>query len=490
MALGLLPVPYAQALDGQEGVTTETLSGIDDDRPESQGGYDPGVRSCFTTWHKAYPEIPPGNMSFYIEEQGPVAAWCQAVRLFATAARAAGRDLDRRTFVTAMAGITGYPGTWSPVLSFGPGQALRPDRVPSGTAARQLAPLLAVQDAEEPGTPVHLLGERATVRAVAGRLSPPAPAARLRRWYTNGMEGPRLDADRRARWHEDGWCVLERFLPAEAVAAARADIGGLFPAPERVAEQLEAGRAGIDLRWDTAKPVFPFEVQSLNRLALHDSLISLAEDLLGTDRVRMYQGIASAKYSGGAPDYEQLLHVDYGNHTLVVPRAEVGYQHLELFVYLSDVDPGTAATRFVSRRLTGGIPVERTYLHLAEYASLYEAEVPASGPAGSVLAYRSDVYHRGTSLRDEGAARFLLHVSFKPVATDWIGYQAWPFHAEGAAWHRFVGQATPRQLVALGFPEPGHPYWNEETLDGVAARYPRLDMTPWRQARATAGAGR
>ncbi len=120
VALGLLPTPYAQALDGQEGVTTETLSGIDDDRPQAQGGYDPGVRSCFTTWHKAYPQIPPGNMSFYIEEQGPVAGWCQAVRLFATAARAAGPDLNRRTFVTAMSNITDYPGAWTPVLSFGP----------------------------------------------------------------------------------------------------------------------------------------------------------------------------------------------------------------------------------------------------------------------------------------------------------------------------------------------------------------------------------
>ncbi len=126
VALGLLPVPYAQALDGQEGVTTETLSGVDDDRPASQGGYDPGVRSCFATWHKAYPEIPPGNMSFYIEEQGPVAAWCQAVRLFATAARAAGPDLNRRTFVTAMSQITDYPGTWTPVLSFGPAKHYGP----------------------------------------------------------------------------------------------------------------------------------------------------------------------------------------------------------------------------------------------------------------------------------------------------------------------------------------------------------------------------
>jgi Periplasmic binding protein len=119
-ALGLLPVPYANALNGQEGLTTETLAGVDDDRPQSQGGYDSGVRACWTVWHKAYPQIPPGNMSDFIEEQGPVEAWCQVIRLFATAARNAGPDLNRRTFVTAMSKITDFPGTNTPVLSYGP----------------------------------------------------------------------------------------------------------------------------------------------------------------------------------------------------------------------------------------------------------------------------------------------------------------------------------------------------------------------------------
>jgi hypothetical protein len=118
--LGLIPIPFEKALNGQEGVTTETLGGIDDNRPESQGGYDPGDRSCFDTWHKAYPGIPKGNMNFYIEEQGPIQGWCQEIRLFAQAARAAGPDLNRRTFVEAMSRITNFPGGYSPVLSYGP----------------------------------------------------------------------------------------------------------------------------------------------------------------------------------------------------------------------------------------------------------------------------------------------------------------------------------------------------------------------------------
>src|SRR5580658_8432826 len=125
-ALGLLPFPYEKALDGQEGLTTETLGGIDDTRPESEGGYDPGVRSCFAAWHKAYPQIPPGNQNFFIEEQGPVQGWCQEIRLFAAAATAAGPHLDRRTFDTAMAKISNFPGGYSPILSYGPGKFYGP----------------------------------------------------------------------------------------------------------------------------------------------------------------------------------------------------------------------------------------------------------------------------------------------------------------------------------------------------------------------------
>ncbi len=125
-ALGLIPVPYEQALDGQEGLTTETLGGVDYDLPESQGGYDTGVRNCWTTWHQAFPQVPAGKVTDFIEEQGPVVGWCQAIQLFAMAAKAAGPDLNRRTFVTAMSKISNYPGTFSPVLSYGPDKRYGP----------------------------------------------------------------------------------------------------------------------------------------------------------------------------------------------------------------------------------------------------------------------------------------------------------------------------------------------------------------------------
>jgi hypothetical protein len=298
-----------------------------------------------------------------------------------------------------------------------------------------------------------------------------------------------LDNDQ-ARWHDDGWCLIEGLLAEEDVRAAQAVLPDLFPTAEEFAADREPER-NQPFRIDShaVTPRFPFEASALNALVLHDRIIDLAEEFLEQTDIRLYQGMMSAKYSEGALSDEQLLHVDYGNHTLVVPRAEVGFQQLELFIYLSDVTPETAATRMVSRRLTGAVPTERTYLSVTDYAELYAAEVPASGPAGSILAYRPDAYHRGVRMTGPGAARFMLHVSYKPVDTDWLGSQAWPGAGEDMAWHRFMAEATVRQLTVLGFPAPGHPYWNDATLRGVAARYPRLDMAPWRDAWSAPGPG-
>lgn len=289
--------------------------------------------------------------------------------------------------------------------------------------------------------------------------------------------------DSKRVWDTAGWCVIADLIPPDDLAAAQRVLPDLFPTAEDFAANAHPDRnAAFRNERDAPRPEFPFERGALNRVVMHDAMIDLAQMLLETDDVRLYQAMANAKYSDAARDYDQLLHVDYANHTLVVPRPDAGYQHLETFVYLTDITPETAATRFVSREHTVGIPVERTYLHPDEYAHLYAREESAAGPAGSVLVYRPDVYHRGVSLTAKRAARFMLAVAFKPVATDWIGYHALPARAEDMAWHRFMRHATERQLTVLGFPRPGDKYWTPDTLAGVAARYPSLDMTPWREA--------
>lgn len=291
-----------------------------------------------------------------------------------------------------------------------------------------------------------------------------------------------LTPDQRRQWEEDGWCVLEKVLPGDLLASAQRAIDKLFPTAEEMAAPSADGAEDRWRTWDATWPDFPFRSRSLNAIATSDLLIDVAEDLAGTDDVRMYMAICSVKYARQPSGYNRLLHVDFPNHTITVPRPEAGYHQVEYFVYLTDVTPANGATRFVSRRRTAQVPVEEHSLNLDDYAELYDDATDASAPAGSVVIYRPDTFHRSIDFSDPTLRRVMLHVSYRPTDAEWGSYQAWAFRGFSAEWHDFVQQATPRQLAVLGFPAPGHPFWTATTLEGVGRRYPGLDLTPWREA--------
>jgi ectoine hydroxylase-related dioxygenase (phytanoyl-CoA dioxygenase family) len=292
-----------------------------------------------------------------------------------------------------------------------------------------------------------------------------------------------LTPSQRQSWEQDGWLILERAVPEVDLSAAQNALTKLFPSAAEMASGREDDGLAKWRTWDASWPEFPFRSRSLNRLVLGDAMIDLAQDLLGTDDVRMYAAIATAKYAGQPSEYNQLLHTDFPNHTLTVPRPEPGYHQMEAFIYLVDVTSDNGATRFVSRKRTRHVSVEEHTLNFEDYTDFYDDPNDASAPAGSIVVYRPDVYHRSVDFTDPAQARFMLHVAFKPAAVEWGGYQAWPFKGFSTEWHNFVRGAGPRQLTALGFPAPGHPFWTDETLAGVARRYPGLDLSPWESAR-------
>ena len=107
-------------------------------------------------------------MNFYIEEQGPVQAWCQEIRLFAAAATAAGPHLDRRTFVEAMAKIKNFPGGFSPTLTYGPDKFYGPTQYRVVKLHTNSPPSSQCKTPKAPATPGgHVLGPAAELEAPA-----------------------------------------------------------------------------------------------------------------------------------------------------------------------------------------------------------------------------------------------------------------------------------------------------------------------------------
>ena len=275
---------------------------------------------------------------------------------------------------------------------------------------------------------------------------------------------------------ERGFALVEGFLSAAEVQTAQEALWLHFPRPDDYFADPDAyGRyrasqfAGID--------EFPYRSWDLNRLAVHPDLVDLAERYLGTTELHLYKVELWAKYAE-AVDYDQPLHRDYGSHSLVVPRLEQRYQQLTTFVFLSDVTDADGPTCIVPFEDGKDVPYTPLYL---PFGSLAESEVRCTGAAGSLLVYRTDILHRGSNMTGERRARFSLLADFQVRGTTWGGKMAWPKQSP-ERWAKFIPQCSVRQRDLFGFPRPGDPYWTDETLAGVAARYPGIDLEPYRSA--------
>jgi hypothetical protein len=211
---------------------------------------------------------------------------------------------------------------------------------------------------------------------------------------------------------------------------------------------------------------------------VHPSIVDFVERALATSDIRCYQAQVTAKYHGDA-DYEQPLHTDR-NHSFLPPRMEAPWWFVETFLYLSDVDGGSAPTHLVARAGAASHSVN-DILMPAHAPATYARERAAPGIRGSLLAYRPDVFHRAVDLTEPGGARFLLNVSYKVAGQDWVGYHSIQPRSTHPGWVEFVEGSNPRELELFGFPPPGHPVWTAELVEATTRRYPALDLEPWRR---------
>lgn len=179
-------------------------------------------------------------------------------------------------------------------------------------------------------------------------------------------------------------------------------------------ERTAPWRTTFDARW----PEFAYRSRSLNRLPFHDAVLDIATSFLGSDNLRMYGSVITAKYANQSSGFNQLLDADFSNHTILVPQIDDRYPQLELFIYLADVTAANGATRLISLRKTAHGPVEQHTLAFTDFPDLYDDPAAAEGPAGSIVAYRPDVYHRSVDVAQPGVRRIMFVVATKKARRD------------------------------------------------------------------------
>jgi len=286
-------------------------------------------------------------------------------------------------------------------------------------------------------------------------------------------------------WHRHGYVIVERVLDPDELAAVHENISHYMPTWEEYAAHRPryANLAGNSNRsapgW--VRNEFPYVGDALNRVALHPFLIAFVERLVGHGNLALSHGALVGKYAGKA-EYDQELHPDYSNNTLAFPRRGVESCDIPMIVYHTDVTIDLGPTYVVSDELTRDLVVDGRRFHPRdEFPELYEAERPATMPAGSALIYNMRTFHRGSAMHADQGVRFSQFVAFHTAGPRWLGSASFQGAGGSPEMDHLITHASPRERELLGFPAPGDTYWDDETLAGVGARYPDMDMTPYKE---------
>jgi ectoine hydroxylase-related dioxygenase (phytanoyl-CoA dioxygenase family) len=271
-----------------------------------------------------------------------------------------------------------------------------------------------------------------------------------------------------------GFTVVEDFLDADTLKAAQEAMWGLFPKPEAYFAAPEDYQDFSQSQFAGLRN-FPYPSWELNRIPVYPDLIDAAERFLGATNLEIYKIELWAKYSG-AINYDQYHHRDYGNHTLVVPSREQRHTQMTTFLLLSNVTDEDGPTKLVPQDRTRDIPLTRMR---TKFGELFDDEVAATGPAGTLMIYKTDVFHRGSAFTAPGRSRFAMLTDFQERGWPWTGKMAWPNSGNDPGLAEALTRMTPRQRDLFGWPPAGSDYWTPQTLADVGVRYPKMDLTPY-----------
>lgn len=296
-------------------------------------------------------------------------------------------------------------------------------------------------------------------------------------------------------WKEEGAVVCQ--LPAEVVRPALTWLNSHFTIDHIDSSHLDFGSP--DRQFE-----FPTFIEPLDDLVLNEALICAAQNLLGTEDVRLIQadlwpkiGVAADQHEAQA-NTDQRMHMDYGNNSVLHPdwdRPDV----VAAVIYYDDSDESEGGTGYVPRRGIDDPLYQPPFVHMPGQAAnpffndratvekwfkendplayelrqeLYKREEVVKFKPGTILFYRHDLWHRGRPLAP-GKLRRVHNLAWKRA--DARGVCNWN---EGFARESYygkvesiIGRSTPLQRSVLDFPLPGDAYWNEERLRNVEARF-------------------
>ena len=294
----------------------------------------------------------------------------------------------------------------------------------------------------------------------------------------------RITDEHEAHYRKHGFAIVENFLTDEELASALSDFDQVVPGWVDYARDPSGPKPEFynkpfpDQR---GIPHFPYKGQSLNALSFHPELRRFSQLMCDGGEIYCEQSHLSYKASGQG-NFDQAMHLDYGNHNLAYPPDRPEYWQTAFLYYFTDVTTECGPTAVCSKtHYPERILVPAGYTR-EQRPEIYDNEVKVTVPAGSLLIYSMRTFHRGTAITGDNHGRLGMFVTYAPREGRWMGIVGWPVSAGKREFRQWIEQATVDERTAIGFPEAGHDYWTDETLDGVSGRFPGMDMTPYHDA--------
>ena len=294
----------------------------------------------------------------------------------------------------------------------------------------------------------------------------------------------RITDEHEAHYRKHGFAIVENFLTEEELTDALTNFDQVVPGWVDFARDPSGPKPDYynkpfpDQR---GIPHFPYKGETLNALSFHPELRRFARLMCDGGEIYCEQSHLSYKASGQG-NFDQSMHCDYGNHNLAYPPDRPKYWQTAYLYYFTDVTAECGPTAVCSKtHYPERILVPAGYTR-GQRPEIYDNEIKVTVPAGSLLIYSMRTFHRGTAITGNNHGRLGMFVTYAPRDGRWMGIVGWPVSAGKREFRQWIERATVDERTAIGFPEPGHDYWTDETLDGVSGRFPGMDMAPYRDA--------
>ena len=302
------------------------------------------------------------------------------------------------------------------------------------------------------------------------------------------------------KWKKEGYFITNNLIPKNVILESEKLMNNLYKNNELQVKDF--GSQG--------KLEFPSNT-IIDNIVINENIIKYVQELLNENEILLVQADAWGKVGNSnfseSSNNDQRMHMDYGNNSFLHPPEWDNPECVSMIIYLSDTNKTLGGTSVVPRNDSNDELYKFPYKHMPGISNnpfindkksaenyfksqnievynfrkkLYENEIVTNPNIGDILFYRTDIWHRGTPVK-EGKIRFVINLLWKKKECYWINTwnPGWTKNMYYGYVEELFTNMSPLQRSILGVPLPDDEYWDEGKLKLLKMRYPKIDINPY-----------